>query len=75
MKGKRHTRKHTPIRSVAQRRLFGAELSRRKAGKHPTMQGITEKELKGHLEESAGKELPMRKGNKKKSGEMIIGWR
>lgn len=64
-KGCKSTRKHTPITSKAQRGLFGAELARRKAGKKPRMSGITKKELRSHLKESAGKKLPARK--KKKS--------
>ncbi len=50
-------RKHTPITSEKQRGLFGAELSRREAGKEPRMPGITTKELRDHLKESKGKKL------------------
>jgi len=55
------TRKHTPITSVAQRGLFGAELARRRAGEKGRMPGITEVELVRHLKESKGKKLPRRK--------------
>lgn len=54
-------RKHTPIVSEAQQGLMGAELARRKAGKTPRMKGITREELRGHLKESKGKELPRKK--------------
>ena len=50
-------RKHTEIRSQAQQGLFGAEYARRKAGKQARVPGITKKELKSHLKESAGKRL------------------
>ena len=52
------SRKHTPIVSKKQQGLFGAEYARRKVGKSPRMKGITTEELKSHLEESAGKNLP-----------------
>lgn len=65
-------RKHTPIVSEKQRRLFGAEYARRKAGETPRMKGITTKELRSHLKESKGKDLPisttMRKVYAKKRG-------
>lgn len=51
-------RKHTPITSRAQQGLFGAEYARRKAGERSRMPGITEAELKSHLKESKGKDLP-----------------
>jgi hypothetical protein len=51
-------RKHTPIVSEKQRGLFGAELGRREAGKSPQIPSITTEELKGHLHESKGKDLP-----------------
>jgi len=54
-------RKHTPIVSEKQRGLFGAEYRRRKEGKTPRMKGITRAELKSHLEEAGGKNLPKRK--------------
>ncbi len=50
-------RKHTPIVSKKQQGLFGAELARRKAGITNLMPGITTKELRQHLTESAGKKL------------------
>ena len=53
-------RKHTPITSKAQQGMFGAELARRKSGKSSKMSGITTQELRGHLMESAGKDLPAR---------------
>lgn len=53
-------RKHTPITSKAQQGLFGAELRRRKEGKSGKMKSITTKELRSHLKESAGKNLPAR---------------
>ena len=51
-------RAHTPITSASEQRKFGAELSRREAGKKPKMPGITTEELRAHLEESKGKKLP-----------------
>ncbi len=59
-KGCDSNRKHTPITSEAQRGKFGAELARREAGKEPKMHGITLTELKSHLHESKGKNLPTR---------------
>lgn len=57
-------RKHTPIVSRQQQKLFGAKLSRREAGEPPQMPGITKKELKAYLEESRGKRLPENSTNK-----------
>ncbi len=57
----KHSKKHTPIVSKKQQGLFGAELARRKAGKQPRMKGITAPELRGHLKESKGKDLPKKK--------------
>ena len=51
-------KKHTPIVSEKQKGLFGSELARRKKGKKRKMKGITTKELRSHLKESAGKDLP-----------------
>jgi len=51
-------RKHTPIVSEKQQGLFGAEYARRKAGKESRMPSITTAELKSHLKESKGKNLP-----------------
>ena len=64
VKKKKH-RKHTPITSQAQQGKFGAELARRRAGKARRMSGITTAELKSHLEESGGKNLPARAGTTK----------
>jgi len=58
-------RKHTPITSKAEQGKFGAELGRRERGEKPQMPGITTKELKSHLHESAGKKLPARAKGKK----------
>ena len=57
--GKGGHRKHTPITSAKQQGLFGAELARRKAGKEGRMSGIKTEELRSHLKESKGKDLPM----------------
>jgi len=62
---KKSGRAHTPIMSEKQRGLFGAEYARRKSGKEPRMEGITKAELKSHLHESAGKDLPI---SSRKSG-------
>ncbi len=64
MSGNCGGRKHTPIVSKKQQGLFGAEYARRKAGKEGTMSGITKKELKSHLQESGGKNLPWKKSTK-----------
>ena len=56
--GKGGHRKHTPITSEKQRGLFGAELARRREGKEPRIRGVTTEELRSHLKESAGKNLP-----------------
>lgn len=63
-------RKHTPIVSKKQRGMFGAELSRRRAGKDRMMEGITTAELESHLRESKGKKLPRRNGYKRE-----VGWK
>ena len=55
---KKSGKKHTPIVSEKQRGLFGAELARRKAGKTSRMGSITTEELRSHLQESKGKNLP-----------------
>lgn len=57
---KKRGRKHTPIVSEKQRGKFGAELSRRKRGLKSRMPGITTAELRSHLKESKGKNLPKR---------------
>ena len=64
--GKRGRRKHTPITSEKQRGLFGAEYARRKADEEGRMKGITTKELKSHLEETKGKNLPKKARKTKK---------
>ncbi len=50
-------RKHTPIVSEAQRRLFGAALS----GRATKAKRLTKEKAREHLEESKGKKLPERK--------------
>lgn len=57
-------RKHTPIVSKKQQGFMGAELARKRAGEK-TKTGMTEKQLSQHLEESAGKKLPLRAKKKK----------
>lgn len=59
--GKRH-RKHTPIVSEQQRKLFGAVAS----GKATKATGLTAAEAMEHLSESKGKELPEKVGRRKK---------
>jgi len=51
-KGKK--KRHTPIVSEAQRRLFGAVLS----GTSTKATGLSKAEAKRHLKESKGKNLP-----------------
>jgi hypothetical protein len=51
-------RKHTPIVSEAQRRLFGAVAS----GKKTKATGLSRTEAVRHLKEVKGKELKARKG-------------
>jgi hypothetical protein len=51
-------RAHTPITSEAQQGMMGAELQRRREGKGSRMKGMTTEELRSHLKESAGKNLP-----------------
>jgi hypothetical protein len=53
---KKSGRKHTPIVSKAQQRLFGAVAG----GKSTKATGLTKKEAKRHLRESRGKNLPER---------------
>lgn len=50
---KKH-RKHTPIVSKKQQRLFGAAAG----GKKTKATGLSKKEAKRHLRESKGKKLP-----------------
>ncbi len=49
-----------PVKSKAQRGLFGAELARRKAGKKGRMKGMTTQQLRESLHKSKGKKLPKR---------------
>ncbi len=56
-------RKHTPIVSDAQRRLFGAVLS----GNAKAAPGLTKKEAKRHLEEVKGDKLPEKVSKKKEA--------
>lgn len=55
--GKR--RKHTSIKSEAQRRLFGAVLS----GTATKAKGLSKAEARRHLKEAKGKDLPKKKSN------------
>lgn len=55
-------RKHTPIKSKAQRRLFGAVAG----GKKTKAKGLSKAEAKRHLREVKGKKLPKRARKKKK---------
>jgi len=59
---KKH-RKHTPIVTEQQRKFFGAELGRLRAGK-ATVTGMSEEELRRHLREVKGKRLPKRRRTK-----------
>ena len=60
----KHKRKvHTPIVTEQQRKFFGAELGRLRAGK-PRVTAMPEEELKRHLKEVSGKRLPKRKRTK-----------
>lgn len=52
-------RRHTPIVSEAQRRLFGAELGRIERGEGGRL-GISKALLRLHLREVKGKDLPER---------------
>ena len=60
-KKKRKRRKHTPIVSRAQQRLFGAV----RGGKKTKTTGLSKAEAGRHLRESKGKKLPARKKRKK----------
>jgi len=62
MPKKKH-RKHTPIVTEQQRKFFGAELGRLRAGK-ATITGMSEEELRRHLKEAKGKRLPKRRKTK-----------
>ena len=61
MPGK-HCKKHTPIVSKAQRRLFGAVAS----GKKTKAKGLSKAEARRHLHEVKGRKLPERKKKKKR---------
>lgn len=54
-------RKHTPIVSGKQRRFFGAEYGRAKRGEVRETD-ITKADLRSHLKESKGKDLPEVRG-------------
>ena len=54
-------RKHTPIVSEAQRKLFGAVAG----GKKTKAKGLSKTEAKRHLKEVKGKKLPKRKRRKR----------
>lgn len=58
MTGPGCNKKHTPITTDKQKGLFGSEYARRKAGKKGRMSGISTAELKSHLQEAKGKDLP-----------------
>ena len=61
----KHKRKvHTPIVTEQQRKFFGAELGRLRAGE-PRVTAMPEEELRRHLKEVSGKRLPKRKRTKK----------
>jgi len=49
-------KKHTPIKSRKQQKLFGAELTRKKKGKKGKTK-MSKKVLRRHLKESRGKKL------------------
>lgn len=57
-------KKHTPIVSRKQQKLFGAELSRKKKGQKGRT-GMSKATLRRHLTESRGRKLPTRKRRKK----------
>lgn len=54
-----HGKKHTPIVSKAQQRLFGAV----RGGKATKATGLSKAEVGRHLRESKGKKLPERKSH------------
>mgnify|MGYP001104372239 CR=1 FL=1 len=62
---KKSKRKHTPIVSERQRRFFGAEYGRAKRGEGRET-GITKADLRSHLKEVGGVELP-EKAKKRKA--------
>ncbi|MCE5324903.1 MAG: hypothetical protein LLG01_00665 [Planctomycetaceae bacterium] len=59
MSSKNCNRKHTPIVSKAQQRLFGAV-----AGGKAKVGGLSRREAREHLSESKGKKLPNRSRKK-----------
>ena len=60
----KHKRKvHTPIVTEQQRKFFGAELGRLRAGE-PRITAMPEEELRRHLKEVSGKKLPKRRRTK-----------
>lgn len=70
--GKGGHKKHTPIVSEKQRRFFGAEYGRAKRGEARKTE-MPKKELRSHLKEAAGKDLPERRRKRKHSRESK-GW-
>ena len=61
---KKRKKVHTPITTEQQRKFFGAELGRLRAGK-ATVTEMSKAELRRHLKEVSGKRLPKRKRTKK----------
>lgn len=59
---KKRKRKHTPIVSKTQQRLFGAV----RGGKKTKATGLSKAEAGRHLTESKGKKLPEKKRRRKK---------
>lgn len=55
-----HHRKHTPITSEAQRGFFGAVLARRRRGQRAGPKSLKTKDIRSHLHEAKGKNLPKR---------------
>ena len=60
---KKRKKVHTPITTEQQRKFFGAELGRLRAGK-TRVTGMSKAELRRHLKEVSGKKLPKRKRTK-----------
>jgi len=63
----KHCRKHTPIVSKAQQRLFGAV----RGGKKTKATGLSKAEAGRHLRESKGKKLPERKTHNERLAERM----
>ena len=61
---KKRKKVHTPIITEQQRKFFGAELGRLRAGK-ATVTEMSKAELRRHLKEVSVKRLPKRKRTKK----------